>query len=223
MAVLIVAAHPDDEVLGCGGTMARHVAEGEAVTVAILAQGITSRGTRAAKPAIARLRTAAKAANKALGVSDIRFFDFPDNRMDTVARLDVVKTIEELAAEIMPHTLYTHFPGDLNVDHQVVAHAVATACRPQPGHPVRSILYFEVPSATEWKTPGAGPAFDANAFIDISGTLPAKMRAMAAYRSEMRAFPHPRSREAVKHLARWRGACVGVAAAEAFVVARIAR
>jgi LmbE family N-acetylglucosaminyl deacetylase len=215
--VLVVAAHPDDEVLGCGATIARHAAAGDEVRVLILAEGITSRGKSAG---LARLRRSAQAANRRLGVRKLELGRFPDNRMDGEDLLDVVRFIERRVDAFAPALVYTHHAGDLNVDHQVTHRAVLTACRPLPGSSVVRILCFEVPSSTEWQSPAAAPTFAPNWFCDVSATLAVKLDALRAYAGEMRKWPHPRSLSAVEHLARWRGATVGVDAAEAFVLAR---
>jgi LmbE family N-acetylglucosaminyl deacetylase len=223
--ILIVAAHPDDEVLGCGGTMARHAAAGDRVDIFIAAEGATSRdevrnaGARARE--IAALRKSAAKAATVLGARAPRFGGFPDNRMDSVPLLEVTKAIEALVAELRPRVVYTHHAGDLNVDHRVVHQAVVTACRPQPGHCVDSLLFFEVPSSTEWQTAGSAAPFVPNYFVDIAGFEKAKRRALAAYAAEMRPWPHARSIEAVAARGRHRGAGVGVAAAEAFMAGRL--
>jgi LmbE family N-acetylglucosaminyl deacetylase len=221
-SILIVAAHPDDEVLGCGGTIAKLADEGAAIHVAFLADGVGSRtgDPGSLETALIARRTAAQKACDALGVATVAFGEFPDNRMDTIALLDVVKSIEALIAEYRPDTVFTHHAGDVNIDHQRVHHALVTACRPQHGHPVKTLLSFEVPSSTEWQLAGSAPAFAPNWFVNISVTLDRKLVALDAYAAELRAWPHPRSRQAVEHLARWRGATIGVDAAEAFVLGR---
>lgn len=220
--VLIVAAHPDDEVLGCGGTIAKLADNGTLVHVVFLADGVFSRdGDSPVRSAeLESRRAAAKKACDILGVSSVSFGDFPDNRMDTVALLDITKTVEHFIFEHHPATVFTHHAGDVNIDHRRTLEAVVIACRPQGGHPVRSILNFEVPSSTEWQMPGIAPAFAPNWFVDISATLNRKMAALEAYAVELRDWPHPRSRRGVEYLARWRGATVGVDAAEAFVLGR---
>lgn len=220
--VLIVAAHPDDEALGCGGTMARWSQEGRDVHVAFLADGVFSRNADALvlKQELDTRRAAANQACMLLGARSVTFGDFPDNRLDTVPMLDLAKAVEALVSRYQPSTIVTHHPGDLNVDHGCVQRAIATACRPQKGHPVREILCFEVPSSTEWQLGGNSSSFVPNVFIDISKFLSVKLAALEAYAMEMRDWPHPRSKEGVEHLARWRGAIVGVDAAEAFVLSR---
>lgn len=224
MTTLILAAHPDDEVLGCGGTMARLAGEGHAVHVVIMAEGATSRdpvrdrSTRAGE--LSGLAAAAHRAGEVLGVASVELLAFPDNRMDSLDRLDIVKTVEALVARHAPDTVFTHHAGDVNIDHRRLHEAVVTACRPQPGHPVRRLLFFEVASSTEWQPPGSAPAFHPAVFVDIADTLERKLTALAAYAAEMRPWPHSRSPEAVTHLARWRGASAGRAAAEAFMLGR---
>lgn len=217
--VLAVAAHPDDEVLGCGGTLARHAAEGDDVHVLILAEGAAARGA-SGNAEIEALGDAAIAAAQALGVHPPRLLGLPDNRLDSLDLLDVVRMVEEIVADVSPGVVYTHHQADLNVDHQIAFRAALTACRPQPPSPVRDIYTFETPSNTEWAPPDASDAFVPRRFVDISATLERKMAALACYETEMRPFPHARSIEAVEALARWRGATVGVPAAEAFDVVR---
>lgn len=223
--VLVIAAHPDDEVLGCGAAIAKHVQNGSEVQVVIMAEGLTSRAPhrdrQQCREGLSELARAAQEAGCILGVSSVRLHNLPDNRMDSLDRLDVVKVVEDYVARFRPDLLYTHFGNDLNIDHQVVNQAVLTACRPLPGHPVKQILFFEVPSSTEWQIPTGGPCFAPNYFVDVTETIELKLQALQAYQSEMRPWPHARSVETVAALAKWRGSTVGVAAAEAFMVGRI--
>ena len=131
-----------------------------------------------------------------------------------------MKLIESLIAQHRPATLLTHHAGDVNIDHRRIHDAAIAAARPQRGHPVKALLSFEIPSSTEWQLPGSGPVFAPNWFVDISAFLQRKLAALDAYADELRPWPHPRSREGVEHLARWRGATVGVDAAEAFILGR---
>ena len=220
--VLVVAAHPDDEALGCGGTIAKLATAGATVCVAFIADGVSARMDSEAADSrkLTARRVAAGKACSLLGARAEFFGDFPDNRLDTVPLLSLAQCVEALIAKHRPDMLLTHHGGDLNVDHRLVHQAVVTACRPQPGSQVRTLVSFEVPSSTEWQPPGSGQAFAPNWFVDISDTLDKKLEALDAYAVEMRDWPHARSREAVQHLARWRGATVGVAAAEAFVLGR---
>lgn len=225
-SILVVAAHPDDEVLGCGGTIAKYAASGTQVHLAFLADGIGARSATGAhsSPAeqqtLERRRAAARSAADILGTTSISFDDLPDNRLDSIPLLEITQRIEALIAQHHPTKVLTHHAGDLNIDHRHVQQAVITACRPQRGHPVRTLLTFEVPSSTEWQPPGSGAVFAPNWFVDISATLEQKLVALDAYAEELRDWPHPRSRQGVEHLARWRGATVGCEAAEAFVLAR---
>jgi LmbE family N-acetylglucosaminyl deacetylase len=226
MRVLVVAAHPDDEVLGCGGTMARLVNEGHEVHITIMGEGITSRHGQpqeADRDQLSRLHRQAQAAAGKIKASDVVLCKLPDNRLDTVALLDVVKLVEDMVQKLKPEIVYTHHPGDLNIDHGVVHRAVLTATRPMAGQPVREIYAFEVPSSTEWAFHRVEPCFRPNVFVDVSGTLETKIEAMACYESEARKFPHPRSPEALRAIAaRW-GSVVGCQAAEAFELVRSVR
>lgn len=221
---LIIAAHPDDEVLGCGGSMAKWAKDGHDVNVLIMAEGVTARdkkrarGTR--KKELSHLAQSALVASEILGVNSVVLLDYPDNRMDSVDLLDVVKTVEDYIEKLKPDEVVTHHACDLNIDHQITQQTVMTACRPLPSNFVKRILSFEVPSATEWQSPTVSSPFVPNCFEDISETLELKIKALKVYESEMREWPHSRSIKALEHLARWRGASVGVEAAEAFMLVR---
>lgn len=221
--VAVIAAHPDDEVLGCGGTMAKHSESGDEVHVLILAEGVTSRDEvrdpQMRQDDLDSLRKASYIANDLLGVKSLSFENFPDNRMDSVDLLDIVKKVEEFLYTYQPSIVYTHFGGDLNVDHAIVNNAVITACRPVPDSAVRTILFFEVPSSTEWQINSTN-RFIPNWYIDITATLNIKAKAIELYESEMHSWPHSRSLEGVKYLSRWRGASIGVDTAEAFQLGR---
>ncbi len=217
--VLVIAAHPDDEVLGCGGTIARLAREGHQVYVSILGEGITSRYSQrdqADQAQVKRLRDHCREAARLLGVKELFTADLPDNRFDTVPLLDVVKIIEGLVEKISPHAVYTQHGGDLNVDHRVVYRATLTATRPLPGGPVRALYAYEVPSSTEWAFQTLGSVFKPNVYMDISDTLELKLQAMQLYEGETRLYPHPRSPEALRANARRWGSVVGLEAAEAF-------
>jgi len=219
--VLVVAAHPDDEVLGCGGTMAKMAQAGAEVHILILGEGITSRQTirarTAAKKQLVKLKSQIKTAAKIVGAKQTYVYDFPDNRFDTVALLDIIKVIERVKAEVGPEVIYTHYQGDLNVDHRRVFAAVLTACRPLAGESVKEIYSFEVPSSTEWS---ASEPFRPNVYVDIENTIEHKIAALKAYRGEMRDWPHPRSAEALRTYAKKRGCEVGLNMAEAFKLVR---
>lgn len=221
-SILVIAAHPDDEVLGCGGTIVKHSNMGDNIHVAFLADGVFSRlgEKKLQENELVRRRKSAKKACKILGVNSVSFEDFPDNRMDTVPLLQITQSIEKLIDIHKPSIIYTHHSGDVNIDHKTISNAVITACRPQGKYSVKTILSFEVPSSTEWQVHGGGTIFHPNFFEDISETLEKKIKALEVYDEEMRDWPHPRSYKAVKHLANWRGATIGVEAAEAFMLRR---
>jgi len=221
--ILVVAAHPDDEVLGCGGTIARLAGEGHDVSVAILGEGITSRydqRNQADKNTVEALKTCSQQVADLLGAKKLFMFDLPDNRFDTVPLLDVIKIIERLIEKVKPKIVYTHHSGDLNIDHSIVHRATLTAARPLSGCPVKKIYAYEVPSSTEWGFNQFSQVFRPNIFIDIRSTLGIKIRAMEAYETEIRLFPHPRSSEALKVLAKRWGSVAGLEAAEAFELIR---
>jgi LmbE family N-acetylglucosaminyl deacetylase len=224
MNILVVAAHPDDEVLGCGGAIAKHTQNGDQVHILILAEGATSRNLehdrRLFQSELSALETAAHQASKVLGANSLSLHDFPDNRMDSCDLLDIIKTIEQTIDQYQPQIVYTHHSGDVNIDHQLIHQATVTACRPIPKQTVQTLLFFEIPSSTEWQTSGSASPFIPNWFVDISETLECKLKALEFYQSEMRPYPHPRSLEAVEFLARWRGATIGVRAAESFMLGR---
>jgi LmbE family N-acetylglucosaminyl deacetylase len=226
MSVLVVAAHPDDEILGCGGTMARLAGDGHEVSIAILAEGMSSRNAQredADQQQLQHLHARAQQAADKVGAKELILCKLPDNRLDTVPLLDVVKLVEELVTRFRPEIIYTHHPGDLNVDHGVVHRAVLTATRPVAGQCVKEIYTFEVPSSTEWAFQELQPVFRPNVFVDITDSLATKIEALACYDTEMRKFPHPRSAEALRAIAaRW-GSVAGLQAAEAFELVRSVR
>lgn len=216
--VAAIFAHPDDEVLGCGGAMAWHAANGDNVRILLLATGLRSRGA-ADDAAIRRLRDDARKSTAIVGAKAIEFADFPDNAMDTVPLLDVVKRVETFLAEFSADTVYTHYDGDLNVDHLIVHRAVMTACRPLPSVMPREILACEVNSSTEWGL-ASQPPFAPTDFLDIRAYVELKVKALEQYRGEIRPWPHPRSSDGIRALARWRGSQCGVEAAEAYRLIR---
>jgi LmbE family N-acetylglucosaminyl deacetylase len=219
--ILVVAAHPDDEVIGCGGSVRKWHDEGGKVSALILAEGAASRKEKGAdaKSEVEALRTQARNCAKIIGYDDIVFEDFPDNRMDEPDLLDVIKVVERYVKTYSPKMVITHHYGDLNVDHRIAFQAVLTACRPIKGgggDSVKSSYCFETLSSTEWNFPYHKNGFSPNTFIDITGTISAKLRAFGCYQSEMRRAPHPRSVESIKAAnARW-GSVIECNFAEAF-------
>lgn len=218
--ILVIAAHPDDEVLGCGGTISKVVKEGAEVHVAIMTDGVGARGTLSAMKYQQRREVAVLEAANILGIPHPKLLSFPDNEMDSLSRLALVNAIEELVSEYRPSIIFTHHSGDVNIDHRRVHEAVVTACRPQLNFPVKTLIFFEVPSSTEWQIPGSAPVFSPNLFINIETSLDKKLSAMMAYDDELRPWPHARSIDAIEYLARWRGASAGLPAAEAFMIGR---
>ena len=223
MNVLVLAAHPDDEVLGCGGTMARLADEGHDVHIAILGEGITSRYTQreeADTGQIDALHSDSQKVADLLGAKSLKMFSLPDNRFDSVPLLDIIKIVEGLVEELQPEVVYTQHGGDLNVDHVQLYRATLTATRPMEGCPVKALYAYEVASSSEWAFQKFEPAFRPNVFNDITTTLEKKVQAMELYESEARPFPHPRSPEALRAQARRWGSTVGLGAAEAFDLVR---
>jgi LmbE family N-acetylglucosaminyl deacetylase len=226
MNILVVAAHPDDEVLGCGASIARFSREGDKVFVAILGEGITSRYDKrdeAHEEQTRLLQGNSAQVAQLLGVSELFSYSLPDNRFDTQPLLDIVKIIESLINMIRPEAVYTHHFGDLNVDHEITFRAVLTATRPLGDCPVKDLYAFEIPSSTEWGFQKLRQAFAPNVFIDVSSTIEAKIQAMGVYESERRSFPHPRSPEALRAIAQRWGSVANVGFAEAFELIRSVR
>lgn len=226
MNILVVAAHPDDEILGCGGTLAIESATHD-VHIAILGEGITSRAPQrsdASSAALEDLKSDAKAACVLVGARSVDFGGLPDNRFDELPLLDVVKRVEGWVDTYRPDVIYTHHSGDLNVDHGITFRAVLTATRPGTSlHQVKDILAFEISSSTEWAFQQIGRPFRPNVFCDVTTTLGRKLDALRRYRSELRPTPHPRSEEKIRALAAHRGAASGVVYAEAFELIRSLR
>lgn len=223
MNVVIIAAHPDDEVLGCGGTIARLTGEGHDVYVGILGEGITSRFQKHEQPnheMVDHLQDQCRQVSKLLGVKELCLYNLPDNQFDTVPLLEIVKTVEGLINRFQPQIVYTHHAGDLNIDHVITHRAVMTATRPVENCHVKEIYAFEVPSSSEWAFFQFKPAFQPNVFVDISATLETKLKAMQIYESEVHSFPHPRSSRGLRSIAERWGSSVGLHSAEPFQLIR---
>jgi len=216
--LLVVAAHPDDETLGAGGTIAKLTNSGQRCTVVFLTDGVSSRNNSDIN-ASTRRRMAAEEAMQVLGVNDVFFGSFPDNQLDTVPMLELAQYLESFDVAKF-ETLITHSPRDLNADHRLTSEALTVASRPQFGVPHR-ILNFEVLSSTNWQPANAAATFSPNWFVDISSTLDLKIRALEAYKEEMRDWPHSRSVRALTALAEYRGSTCGFLAAEAFELSRL--
>ena len=217
--ILVIAAHSDDEALGCSGVIARHVAEGDNVHLLFMTDGVASRS--GSGDGDNRL-TSAHSASKILRVTSFTNLNFPDNQMDSIPLLGIVKEVENKISELQPEIIYTHHIGDLNVDHQITHKAVVTACRPQPSFCVEEIYAFEVLSSTEWSAPGVEP-FSPNVYIDITDYIDIKKQVLEVYSEEMRQPPHSRSIDNALRLNALRGNSVGMEYAEAFELIRMSR
>lgn len=220
MKVLIVAAHPDDELLGVGGTALAHAKRGDSVQAAVLCEGISVRyGAERAREVAEQARKAAQL----LQVRPPKLGNLPEQRLETLPILEVTQEVEALVKEYQPEVVYTHFGGDLNRDHRVISEAVLVATRPCSAPSVKQVLMFETPSTTEWGAPSLLPYFQPNLFVDITEHLEAKIAAFQCYSHEVREAPHPRSAESLRARAGYWGSCICRPAAEAFVVVRAIR
>lgn len=215
--VVVLGAHPDDEILGAGGTLARHVEDGHEVHAIVVADGASSRASDEMR--IALEKDAARAA-EAIGFTSIRLESLPDQRLDTVPFIDLTQIIESILDDMEPDVVYTHFPGDINFDHGLVARATWTACRPYARPQLRRFAVFETPSSTEWAWPVNDSSLQPNHFVDITETLDKKIAAMECYQSELRDYPHPRSSRSLRERAAFWGSQVGRLAVEPFRILR---
>lgn len=224
--ILLAVAHPDDELLGLGATMHKLIHEqGCTVHVVILGEGITSRSdnrdTEKWKQELEVHRKNIKQAQAAIGYQSVSVYDFPDNRFDTVALLDIIKVIEKEKAAFNPDIIFTHHGGDVNIDHQRTFEAVMTACRPMAHEQVKTIITFETPSGTEWRASTDPRHFVPNLFFSVSkADVDAKIKGMESYEFEKRPYPHPRSPQALNIQAQRWGVAVGCEYAEAFCLVR---
>ncbi len=216
--VMIIAAHPDDETLGCGGTIVKHTTNKDLVKIIFISEGVTSR-ENINQNEIELRRKYARDACKVLGVSELSFFSFPDNRLDTIPLLDIVQCIETEIQKFMPTIIYTHSGTDLNIDHKIINKATLTACRPQKDDSIKEIYSFEVLSSTEWSSVYEN-SFKPNHFVDISKYIETKIVAMSKYKSEINKSPHPRSSEVIRALSKYRGSTSGFDYAEAYMLER---
>ncbi len=220
--IVVFAAHPDDELLGLGGTVRRLADEGCELHAVIMAEGLTSRANTRDEADLSGLEELQEDARKAAGIvgyKSIEFCGLPDNRMDRMELLDIVKIISKFVEKYTPDTIFTHHHGDLNIDHRLTCEAVLTACRPVGENKVERIFAFETPSSTEWNFNYNEP-FTPNVYFDVTNTLEAKIKGMACYCSESTKYPHPRSAKALRSLGRLRGSNSGFEMAEAFMLLR---
>ena len=233
MNILVIAAHPDDEVLGMGGTIKKYTKLGHNVKIVIMATGITSRRTIEYKNSIdykldqkilptlnkqiSQLRNESKKAAKILGVKNIEFLNFPDNEMDLMSNLEITKSIEKIINSFQPEIVFTHHSNDINIDHKICHTSTLTATRPKKNSIVRKVFSFEVPSSTEWSFPSN---YFPNVFVDISKEISVKKRALQVYKNEIQKFPHPRSTEAIEIISKRWGSVCGFNHAESFFLVR---
>lgn len=233
MKVLVIVAHPDDEVLGMGGTLRKLSVKNHDIKVVFLATGIAARRSdkfrnetkyeinktliKKMEEQIKKLRLDAKRALKILGIKNIEFFNFPDNEMDMVSNLEITKTIENIIKKFKPDVIYTHTKNDINVDHRAIFNATITATRPSTRVNVKKVICFEVPSSSEWNF---GDTFSPNIFVDIKRELSYKKKAIRAYKTELKKFPHPRSVNSLDIIAKRWGTVSGFEASEAFELIR---
>ncbi len=224
--IMLVVAHPDDELLGLGASMHKLIKKfGCKVKVVILGEGITSRSdardVKKWKKELATHKQNIKNAAKAIGYHEVKTYDFPDNRFDSVALLDLVKVIEKEKNEFKPEIIFTHHGGDTNVDHRQTFDAVITATRPMSHEVVKTIIAFETPSSTEWQAFNHPNYFKPNLFLEVSKKdLDAKIKGMESYEFEKRKYPHPRSPKALEIQCQRNGVIVGKEYAEAFMLIR---
>jgi LmbE family N-acetylglucosaminyl deacetylase len=221
MTILIVAAHPDDEILGCGATIAKRTNQDEDAYLLILGEGVKSREGWT-QDEYDSLHGCIEKANDVIGipVGNITVLDFPDNRFDSVPLLDIVKAVSKVKNRVQPDTVFTHQPHCLNIDHKRTYEATITATRPMEDEPVKTIYAFEILSSSEWSFP---QRFSPNVFFDVKETINKKMEALRMYHTELRDYPHPRSLNGVYHSAQLWGMRVGVPFAEAFELVRNTR
>lgn len=217
--ILVVIAHSDDETISMGGTIRKHVDQGDKVCVLSMTDGVSARLASSKADVIERKKASNKASD-ILGFDWLDCYDFKDNQMDVYPLLEIVKSIEVTKHHYKPSLVYTHSSADLNVDHRVVSNAVLTAFRPQPGEMCKEIRLFEVASATDYGNSKITGLFSPNLFVDISDKWAEKNDALNAYSREMKDYPHSRSIESIKNLAKIRGNQVGYHLAEAFEVIR---
>lgn len=214
---MIIAPHPDDEVSGCGGTIAKHVREGNEVYLCIVTKPYPPEWS---EEEIDERRKEVFAASKILGIKQLHFLELPTVKLDTIPQKELNDKVAQVIEKVKPQVLYIPHQGDLNKDHQIVFQSVMVAIRPRSDSTLKKVLSYETLSETEWAAPGITNAFIPNIYVDISQTLGSKLKAMQEYRRELKRFPHPRSLQAISNLAKLRGSTIGVKAAEAFMLVR---
>ena len=233
MKILVVVAHPDDEILGMGGTIKKLSKSKNEIKIVVMATGIAARRSinfknstkyninktenRIITKQIHTLKLHARKAVKLLGVTDIEFLNYPDNEMDKVSNLELTKSIEKIIHSFKPEVVYTHTPFDVNIDHIACYRAVLTATRPKKNTIVKKVISFEVPSSSEWNFTST---FTPNTFVDITHEIKNKIKALQAYKTESEKYPHPRSTKALQAIGNRWGTVSGFSVAEAFFLVR---
>ena len=217
--ILVVVAHSDDETIGMGGTIKRHVNNEDNVFVISMTDGVSSRVNTSNIQISSRLE-ASKKASLLLGFKWEKTLNFLDNSLDTYPILKIIKEIEDVKSKINPNIVYTHSFADLNIDHKIVSNAVLTAFRPMPNENCKEIRLFEVSSSTDYGYKNVTGKFEPNLFINIENTWNDKLNALKFYEEEIKKYPHSRSYKGIENLAKVRGNQVGLNMAEAFEVIR---
>ncbi|HWK57529.1 MAG TPA: PIG-L deacetylase family protein [Parapedobacter sp.] len=214
--VLVLAPHADDEILGCGATMARHIQQGDKVWVAVMTNASSGAPELFSKEVVDSIRKEALSAHEYLGVTETFFYEYPAPQLEAYPSYRIANSINELIRQNEITTLYIPFRGDAHKDHAVIFNAALTAARPINNCPVKEIFAYETLSETEWAAPFGDDAFIPNTFIDVSDFIDRKLEAMAYFGSQLKSVPHPRSLEIIRSLAQVRGSTIGVHYAEAF-------
>lgn len=216
MKILVIAPHPDDEVLGCGGTIKKHINSGDEVYLCEVTKSYTPDWT---EEYVAQEMKEIEDSSKFLGIKKTFLLDLPAVKLDIFGQKKLNDLLSEIIQKVKPEILYIPFYGDINSDHRLVSHACLVAARPKPGSFIKKVLAYEVLSETEWGPP-AFEKFEPNTYIDISSTIEEKLKALSFYKSQLALYPHPRSLEATEILAKKRGAEAGLHCAESFMILR---
>jgi len=217
--ILIIAAHPDDEAIGCGGYIAKKSSQNAEIKAIFLTNGVSARDDSCKKDINLRKKSLEES-SKILGIKEFSILNFPDNQLDAIPLINVIKEVEKVIIKFRPEIILTHHIGDLNIDHQITHKATITACRPINGKSVKQILSFEVLSSTEWQSSSSSEQFIPNYFVNITDFIDKKISSLKSYQEELRKSPHSRSLEAIKALAKLRGETSGYKYAESFKIIR---
>lgn len=215
--ILIIAPHPDDEVLGCGGTIKKYSSQGSEISLCIVTKGYSPDWSEEFQK---NIKKSTEASNKILGIKKTYYLDFPTAKLDTIAQKEINDSILKCVEEVNPDEVFIPFSGDASKDHRLIFESFLVAARPKPGLAIKRILSYEVLSETEWGSQITEKGFLPNVYMDISETLKQKIEAIQCYKSELKEIPHPRSLEIIRALAEKRGSEAGLDAAEAFVLVR---